>query len=133
MSRAAWIRNFLLGLGVALLLEGCAAIQRQEAKSTEDLLVAAGFRMRPADTPEKLAHLKAMPPFKLVTQSQNGQVIYAYADPGNCQCLYVGGPDEYTQYKRLALQQQVAQEKLMAAEMQEDASLNWGLWGPFWD
>ena len=132
MSRDAWIWNFVLGLGVVLWLGGCAAIQRQEAKSTEDLLAAAGFQMKPADTPEKLAHLKAMPPLKLVTQSQNGKVIYAYADPSNCQCLYLGGPNEYAQYKRLSLQQQIAQDKVMAAEMQEDASLNWGLWGPLW-
>jgi len=132
MSREMWSRSIVLGLGVILLLGSCAAIQREEAKSTEDLLVAAGFQMKPADTPEKLAHLKAIPPLKVVTQSQDGKVIYAYADPGNCQCLYIGGPAEYTQYKRLALQQQMTEENLMAAQMQEDASMNWGLWGPVW-
>ena len=41
----------LLGtLGLILLLDGCAAIQREEAQSTENLLAAAGFKMKLADT-----------------------------------------------------------------------------------
>ena len=41
------------GLAVAVMLTGCAAIQRSEARSTEQLLAAAGFLMRPADTAER--------------------------------------------------------------------------------
>ena len=45
---------------VAVLLGGCAAIQREEAQQTESTLSAAGFQMKPADTPERLAHLQTM-------------------------------------------------------------------------
>jgi hypothetical protein len=49
----------LLGtLGLILLLDGCAAMQREEAQSTEDLLAAAGFKMQLADTLKKRDHLK---------------------------------------------------------------------------
>ena len=100
----------MLALIVALPLAGCAAIQRREAKTTEQLLAAAGFQAQPADTPEKLANLRAMPPRQLVSQAKDGTVVYAYADPDYCRCLYVGGPPAYSVYQRLAVQQEIAPE-----------------------
>jgi hypothetical protein len=49
----------VLALIIALPLAGCAAIQRSEAKDTEQLLAAADFQAKPADTPEKLADLRS--------------------------------------------------------------------------
>ena len=91
----------------------------------------AGFKVRPADTPEKLAHLKAMQPLKVSMRTKDGRVIYSYADPYSCICVYVGGPEEYAQYQRL-LRQQVVEERLYAAEMANDEGADWGMWGPFW-
>jgi hypothetical protein len=115
----------VLALIVALPLAGCAAIQRSETRDTEQLLVAAGFRAKPADTPKKLANLRTMPPRKLISQSKDGNLVYSYADPDYCQCLYVGGPTEYSAYQRLAVQREIAQERL-------DAAMDWGMWGPWW-
>jgi hypothetical protein len=114
----------MLALIAVLPLAACATIQRSEAKDTEQLL-AAGFQAKPADTPEKLANLRAMPPRKLVSQAKDGKFVYSYADPDYCQCLYVGGPTEYSAYQRLAVQKEIAQE-------QRDAALDWGMWGPWW-
>ena len=85
----------------ALLLAGCAALQRGETQRMEALLVAAGFRIESADTAEKLANLKQTPPRKLVSNEREGHVVYTYADPDRCVCLYVGGPQEYSEYQRL--------------------------------
>jgi hypothetical protein len=115
----------LLALIIALPLAGCAAIQRSEARDTEQLLAAAGFQAKPADTPEKLANLRAMPPRQLVSQAKEGKFVYSYADPDYCQCLYVGGPQEYSAYQRLAVKKEIAQEQL-------DASMDWDMWGPWW-
>src|SRR5262245_42398704 len=115
----------MLALIVALPLAGCAAIQRSEAKDTEQLLAAAGFQAKPADMPDKLANLRAMPPRKLVSQSKEGRFVYSYADPDYCQCLYVGGPAEYSAYQRLAVKKGIAQA-------QRDAALDWYMWGPWW-
>src|SRR5919197_1019733 len=100
-----------LALTVALSLLGCAAIQRSEARDTEQLLAAAGFQAKLAETPEKLANLKAMPPRQLVSQAKDGNFVYSYADPDYCQCLYVGGPQEYSAYQRLAVHKELAQER----------------------
>jgi uncharacterized protein YceK len=111
-------------LAAVVALTGCATIRSHEAASTEQLLAAAGFKMRPADTPQRLAHLKSMPPLKLVPRGQDATVVYTYADPDNCHCLYVGGPTEYSAYERLRLQQEIAAD-------QREAEMEWPWWGPW--
>lgn len=41
-------------------------------------------------------------------------------------------PNEYQEYKRRELDKQIADENRMAAEEAEMASMDWGLWGPWW-
>ncbi len=125
-------KQLVSGLVTMVVFAGCAAIQREEAQQTESLLSAAGFQMRPADTPERLAHLQTLTPRKIVPHMKDGQLLYVFADPTSCRCVYVGDERAYQRYQQLAIKQQLAQEQLMAAQMNEDAAMNWGLWGPFW-
>jgi hypothetical protein len=106
----------LVGLVVAVMLTGCAAIQRSEARDTEQLLAAAGFVMRPADTVERQERLRALPPYRLESRTKDGKVVYTYADPDGCQCLYVGGPKEYSEYQRLRVERQIAADQAWAAQ-----------------
>jgi hypothetical protein len=129
---AARRSGIVLALATAIAVSGCAAMRREEARDTGDLLVSAGFRPKPADTPERAQQLRTMPALKIVSQSKDGHVVYRYADPYSCDCLYVGDEDAYREYKRLALQQQLADEQLEAAEAEESAAMDWGLWGPWW-
>ena len=69
----------------------CAASVREK----EDMLAAAGFRLRPADTPQRVAALTALPPHRFVRRTVDGRVTYLYADPTVCRCLYVGGQEAY--------------------------------------
>ena len=73
-----------------LLGAACAAIQRFEVRDTERMLVAAGFHMRLADTPEPQEDLRSMPPYRIVSRTKDHNVVYMYADPDNCHCVYVG-------------------------------------------
>jgi hypothetical protein len=123
------IRAATLLLTLTLSLPGCASLQQQQVQDTEQLLAAAGFKIRPADTPEKQAHLETLQPFKLVPRSRDNQFVYTYADPQYCKCLYAGGPKAYQELQRLKLQKQQAVAEEMAAE---NASMNWALWGPPW-
>ena len=59
------VRTLLPVIVLATLGSGCAYTQRQKAQQIEPMLSAAGFKMKLADTPEKLAKLKAMPQLKL--------------------------------------------------------------------
>jgi len=55
---------------------------------------------------------------------------YVYADATTCQCLYIGQDSNYQNFQQLQLQKNIAQEQQMSAEMNENASMNWGMWGP---
>ncbi len=117
-----YVLVFAAGL---LTLSGCAAMPRHEAVRTEQLLATAGFQMRPANSPEQVHDLTAMPPLKIVARSQDNDVRYTFADPYQCRCLYVGGSKEYAAYQRLVTEKQIAQEQLQA----EAYAMDWGLWG----
>src|SRR5262245_46687801 len=101
--------RYLLFTAAILTLTGCATLRQKDAASTEELLGAAGFQMQPADTPERLADLKSMPRQKVIARSnENANVVYTYADPDWCHCVYVGGPEEYAAYGRLTLSEVIA-------------------------
>jgi len=125
--------RLLKDLSIAILsgfLISCAAIKAQNAEDKEQLLAAAGFKMQLADTPEKLAHLKTLTQQKIVTHEKDGKNYYVYADATTCQCLYIGQDSNYQNFQQLQLQKNIAQEQQMSAEMNENASMNWGMWGP---
>lgn len=129
------MRRFASAILVALvvsLLPACTYIKRQDADQVESTLAAAGFKMKPADTPERLAKLQSMPVRKIFTGQRDGETVYLYADAEFCKCLYVGRQEQYDRYQRLAIEKQIAQERVAAAEMNEDAAMDWGMWGPFW-
>ncbi|MSP28606.1 MAG: hypothetical protein EXR80_09460 [Methylococcales bacterium] len=75
--------RLLKGVSIALvggLLTACAAMKADEAKSKEQLLAAAGFKMQLANTPAKMAHLKTLQQQKIVTHVKDGINYYVYAD-----------------------------------------------------
>lgn len=117
----------------SIMLAGCAAIEKQDTKSTEQLLSAAGFTIRPADTPDKLASLQAMKQRKVVRrETKDGQLQFLYADAAVCRCLYVGDEQAYQQYQKLAVQQQIAfadQEAALDASL--DSPWAYGWWTPY--
>jgi hypothetical protein len=131
MAKTTWVRCTILGSGLAVALAGCAAIDRQETERTEQMLAAAGFQMRTADTPAKLADLTRLQQQKLVRQERDGEPTYVYADATDCQCLYTGNQDNYDQFQRLRVQEDVASQEMMAAEMNQEAAMNWEMWGPW--
>ena len=124
--------RMLLVVVTAISVGGCAAIRRPQARDTADLLVAAGFKTKLADSLERAQQLRAMPPLKIVSQSKDGHIVYRYADPYSCDCLYVGDQQACAKYRSLALQEQRAAERLEAEEAEESASMDWDLWGPRW-
>ncbi|MGH6918148.1 MAG: hypothetical protein ACREJ0_10640 [Geminicoccaceae bacterium] len=131
MAETTWLRCTIVGLGFGVALAGCAAIERDEAKQTEQTLAAAGFQMRSADTPARLADLERLPQHKLVRHDRDGETTYVYADATDCKCLYTGDQENYDQFRQLQVQEDVAAQEEMAAEMNEQAAMNWEMWGPW--
>lgn len=61
-------------------------------------LRSAGFRIRLADDPAGRRALKALPPHRFVVHKAAGAPRYVYADPGVCNCIFSGTPDNYKSY-----------------------------------
>jgi hypothetical protein len=118
-------------LGVGLALAGCAAIEEHEVGQKEQLLAAAGFQMKPADSPAKLADLERLPQHRLVRHERDGESVWVYADATDCKCMYSGDQGDYDEFEKLRVQQQIADQEEMAAEMNQQAAMNWEMWGPW--
>jgi len=115
------IAGFVFGIA------GCTTPQQQVAQK-EDLLAAAGFQVRVADSQQRIAALKSLPPNKFVTRVKNGQPIYQYADPLVCRCIYFGTQQNWDAYRQEVFQQRLADEAQMTAVMNQEA-WDWGPWG----
>jgi len=125
--RTDWVIVALL-VGV---LAGCATIRQNETTDTEQVLAAAGFYMKLADTPEKLVRLQTLTPRKLVPHQRDGKLYFVYADPDVCKCLFAGTEQNYQEYQRLGLQKRLADDQLMAAQDNLYTPMNWDAWG-YW-
>jgi hypothetical protein len=125
------MKSMAIGLMIALTLMGCATIQKGETLDKEQMLAAAGFRMKLAETPEKLAALQGLPQHQLITGVKDGRMIYLYADATTCKCMYVGNEKAYQRYQRFALEKQIAREELYTAQTNWDMGMDWGMWGPW--
>jgi hypothetical protein len=121
----------MIVLVIALALAACATIQQGETLDKEQMLAAAGFRMKLADTPEKLATLMSFPQHQLSTGFKDGKMFYLYADATTCKCLYVGNEKAYQRYQRFAMEKQLAREELYTAQTNWDMNMDWGMWGPW--
>lgn len=114
----------------ALCVVGCKSTQ---IENKEDLLSAAGFQMKPANTPERQASLKALPANKFVPKTMDDKTEYVYADPVVCNCLYVGDQNAYSAYKKEVFQRNLADEQQLTAQMYTQpfawGGWDWGAWG----
>jgi hypothetical protein len=110
-------------------LASCAMMSAQQAKDTEQLLAAAGFKMTLANTPAKMAHLKTLTQNKIVPHQKDGVAYYIYADATNCQCFYWGQEQAYQKFQELQVQQNLAAEDRMSAEMNEEEAMDWDTMG----
>jgi hypothetical protein len=114
-----------------LFLAGCASMG---SANTTSLLTAAGFRARTPQTPQQQQIYAALPPYQVHRATVKGKTFYVYKDE-KAGIAYVGREQEYQRYRELAVQQQIAQNYYMAAEMDRAAAFGWyGAWGPraFW-
>jgi hypothetical protein len=111
----------------AFFMAGCAGVG---SGNTTSLLTAAGFRAHTPQTPRQQQIYAALPPYQVERATVKGHVFYVYKDE-KAGVAYIGREPEYQRYHQLAVQQQIAQNYYMAAEMDRAAAFGWyGAWGP---
>ena len=86
-----------------LALSGCAAFQGQMAGDSENILAEAGFAKQPQSAAQGATRAdgRPLPARQLTTVSDSGNTMYEFYDPKYCQCVYVGGADEFAKLKEL--------------------------------
>ena len=79
-----------LVLAAITLVLASASASSQQQRATDMRLVEAGFKMRAAITKEQVEHVKKLPPRRFIPRDAAGRRYYVYADPDDCQCVFVG-------------------------------------------
>lgn len=125
--------NRRLGFAIIALaglsLASCETVSGS-VEHRENDLAAAGFIVRPANTPARVAMLERLPANRFLLRSRGNTVSYIYADPTNCHCLYVGTQKAYSKYRETQAQERIANRRLLAAQTYADARWDWSGWGP---
>jgi len=80
------IRAALAIFAVSGFLGFAALAQEVTGMKLED----SGFKMKEANTSEKMARLKSIPARKFVRRTRQGVPYFIYADPDYCKCAYIG-------------------------------------------
>ena len=91
------LRSMMYGLAVAVLAATLAAAQSSQL-GKDMKLEDAGFKMKEANTPQKMARLNSIPPYRFVPHRKNGARYYVYADP-TCRCAFVGDENAMKNYR----------------------------------
>jgi len=114
--------------GLSLIAAGCAVDRSQQVMNKEDMLAASGFKFVPANTPERQTAFTKLPPHKFIRQVRGDKVIYVYADPTICVCLYVGGQKAYGAYQARVFDKHIADEQATIANDVYMSDWNWAPW-----
>ncbi|HEY3898678.1 MAG TPA: hypothetical protein VGM54_08705 [Chthoniobacter sp.] len=124
MKLVPTIGKFLAALVLGVLVFGCAA----DLKNKENLASAAGFKPITPKGADQQALLVKLPTDKVTRVAYKGKNYYVLPDMKH-NLAYVGGQKEYQAYRQLRLQQQISNQNLEAASLNDEASMNWGSWG----
>lgn len=127
IARFAGLLSALLGMAA---LAACATAP-PDYGAYESNLAAAGFAMKPANTPQRQAMLARLPQHRFVMRQNGDAIHYVYADSVVCDCLYVGNQQAFNQYKANQMQQQYIDQRQLIALTYSDAAWSWDAWGPW--
>ncbi len=151
----AQIQFTIASLLGAVLLTACTTLKHEyresNARSMEEQLRDAGFKVMLADTQERQKMLTTLRPETLTRIPRPDNVYYIYADPDLCSCLYVGRESEYDKLQQLSADMAKSNQAMITHEIAENQQAgwapsgpwgNWGYWGitnpnsmgrPAWD
>ena len=92
------------------------------------MLVASGFKVITPKTAAQQQKLQNLPAGTVTMLKKGKKTYYVFPDPPHNQA-YVGGPKEYQAYQQLRADKKLSREDLQDAEMYNDATMEWSMWG----
>ena len=123
-------RSIAVLTAALVMLSGCAALQRETSHDAAGLLKSAGFVANVAPDAEKQFDVAGLPAQQIVARNAAGNTVYLYSDPYECQCVYVGGVNEYAELQRLRAERIADHEKAVQQIQAESDSRLGGAWKP---
>ena len=101
----------------------------ERAQALEPMLSAAGFRILPADSPDKQEKLAGLDPLKVSYYvGRTGTLHYFMADPYYCKCMYIGDEQAYQKYEQYKLnekfERQTAEVTQAQLQTQQELEMN---------
>jgi hypothetical protein len=122
--------KYIFLTAVAAICAGCASTQTA-TQNRESMLIASGFKVITPKTAAQKQKLQSLPPGKVTMIKKGGKTYYVFPDPAHNQA-YVGRPGEYQAYLQMRADKKLVREDLETAEMYQDATMQWSVWGG-WD
>jgi len=117
-------------MALLALAVGCAA----QARNTQNLAIAAGFKTITPANAEQQSILKSLPAGQVTPVNYKGRSFFVLPDASN-NVAYVGRAEEFQAYQQLRLAQNLSNQNLQAAQMNRVAAMNinrWNGWGRGW-
>jgi hypothetical protein len=131
---ARYLLLYAVSLLFAWLLPACSSFQEtpaQRAQRIDPVLAAAGFHMIAADSPKQQSIFATLPPLKMhYYVAKDGKARYWFADPYECNCVYIGSAKDYQRYQNLRIQQKLVKEEEQTAELNQDAAMQMNMYDP---
>jgi hypothetical protein len=109
-------------LALLVLVAGCATAQH-----TENLLSAAGFKVVVAGAPKQEQKLKSLSPGKITMVRRNDRTYYVFPDAAHDR-IYLGTRREYQNYQQMLLDNKIAAQDRVDAEMAPVDGSDWNDW-----
>jgi hypothetical protein len=109
-------------LALLVLAAGCAT-----TKHTEKMLSAAGFKVVVAATPRQEEKIKSLPPGKFTLTRRNGNAYYVFPDAAHNR-IFLGTKREYQNYQQMLLDNKIAAQNRVDAEMAPADGAGWNDW-----
>ncbi len=126
---ARWLLSLV---ALSFLLNGCAAgtgaspTQTAAPGPMEDLLVQAGFKIFPENSPRCQKICSQLPPEQLVPHKKGDKTVYAYYSPRSKR-LYGGDEAAYQRFVNLAVMQKIEERQRPVSDPRTDPEF-WTMW-----
>jgi len=87
----------ILATSLFTALAGCGGKPVNKTFQAEEVLAAAGFQLKMADTQAKINRISSIPQKRVVRAMVGKREVYLWADAEGCRCYYSGTPRNYKQ------------------------------------
>lgn len=129
---------------ISSILVGCASSSTPVKPYLDQghVLSEAGFVAHPGNTTARYAMMNTLPPGQLTYRPSPEGLVFLYADPKGCGCVYMGSSDAYAKLRQISQTQYAALKKpkeyrpsvqnemaAMTAENRRDTTMwDWSAW-----